>query len=72
MQVPAILRVMSKPATVQTAVVDDVSVTVKPDVDVAVTVRGEPSRVCGAGLRNVMAWVSFVTENERVNDAAAA
>ena len=56
-QVPAAINVAVVPETVQTLVVAEVKVTVRPELAVAESVSGVPT-VCGPGLAKVMvcAW----------------
>ena len=68
---PAVSRLISKPLTVHTAVVVDVSVTGRPELAVGAVVTGVWSKVLLPGLVNVMVWVAWETANERVTGFAA-
>ena len=60
-QVPALTSVIVDPLTVQTGVVDEVSVTGSPEVAVGLTVNGDWSMVELGGLVNVMDWGTGAT-----------
>jgi hypothetical protein len=53
-QVPAATSVAAAPDTVHTPVVDEVKVTVRPELAVAVSVTGPVPRVADAGAMKVM------------------
>ena len=69
--VPAVRSVTETPLTVQTACVEDVTVTGRPELAVAVTVTGDWISVALAGRGNVMVWLAFDTVKDRVIEVAA-
>jgi hypothetical protein len=72
-QVPGPRSVISAPfvpPAVQTAGVDVVNVSARPDEAVALTVTGDWAIVAFARLPNVMAWSSFRTRTVNEFDAA--
>ena len=58
-QLPGVTNVMTNPATVQTGVVLEASVTGRPELAVAVAVSGVASIVWLPGLVKVMLWLSW-------------
>ena len=72
MHEPGVNSVIWKPVTVQTGRVLEVSVTVSPELDVAVTVTGVWSIVLLPGLVKVIDWATLLTVKERVTGGAAA
>ena len=69
-QVPAPTNVTLDALTVQTAVVDDDTVTGRPELAVAEIVSGDASMVEFGGRGNVMVWLALVTANDRVTGGA--
>ena len=60
-----------RPSTVHTSVVDDVSVTVWPEVVVGVNASGAVSKARSAGCANVMVWAILATVMVIVFDDAS-
>ncbi len=61
-QVPTVTMVMSKPATVQTLVVVELSDTESPDDAVGATVKGVADHARPTGDANVTDWSAFTSE----------
>ena len=61
-QVPTVIMVMSKPATVQTLVVVELSDTEMPDDAEGVTVKGVADHGRSEGAVNEMVWLAFTNE----------
>jgi len=64
--VPLVRSVTTSPATVQTAVLVDVTATGSPDDAVGETTTGDAANFCLPGETNVIDWFAFDTVNERV------
>ena len=63
-QPPVLTKVkVPPPVIVHTAVVVELKVTVRPDVDVADKV-GVVAKVCAPGLLNVIVWLALLTVND--------
>ena len=71
-QVPAETRVTVVPLTVQTGVVVEAKLTVKPELAVAVSVTGPLPKAMAAGCPNVRVWVAGVILKLCVIGGAAA
>ncbi len=61
-QVPTVTMVMSKPATVQTLVVVELSDTERADDAVGATVKGVADHGRSEGVVNEMVWLAFTSE----------
>ncbi len=70
-QRPVVRRVTEVPATEQTAGVDDVKLTARPELAVAPTVMGESARILSARVPKVMTWSALLMAKVRCTGAAA-
>ena len=71
-QVPTETSVTVVPLTVQTGVVVEAKLTVKPELAVAASVTGPLPKAMAAGCPNVRVWVAGVTLKLCVTGGAAA
>ena len=68
---PVLITVTLVPLTVQTPVVVEAKLTVRPEPVVAVSVIGEMPKATSLTAPNVMVWGDWVTVKVRTTDVAA-
>ena len=71
MHVPAATNVIVKPLTVQTAGVEELRATTRPDEAVGLTVRGDWLIVWAGIAANVIVWASLLILKLRLTAGAA-